>query len=44
LIDGTLQHDPSVRPTASEVAMGLQPLVAELPHKMSFSRRGTQFR
>lgn len=41
LITSTLNHDPALRPTASEVAMGLQPLVAELPRRMSFARRGS---
>ena len=40
LIDQTLAPDPRQRPTAAEVAARLEPLVAELPRKMSLSRRG----
>jgi hypothetical protein len=35
-----LEKDPARRPTAAELAMLLQPLVAELPSKLVFGRRG----
>ena len=35
-----LQKDPAERPTAAELAMMLQPLVAELPAKLVLGRRG----
>jgi hypothetical protein len=37
-----LEKDPAARPTAAEVASMLQPLVAELPAKLVFGRRGPQ--
>jgi eukaryotic-like serine/threonine-protein kinase len=37
-----LEKDPRARPTAAEVASMLQPLVAELPSKLVFGRRGPQ--
>ena len=37
-----LEKDPARRPTAAELAMMLQPLVAELPSKLVFGRRGPQ--
>jgi serine/threonine protein kinase len=37
-----LEKDPARRPTAAELAMMLQPLVAELPAKLVFGRRGPQ--
>ncbi len=40
LIAATLAFDPEARPAAAAVALGLQPLVAALPRKMSLSRRG----
>lgn len=40
LIVATLAFDPATRPSAADVALGLQPLVAELPRRISFSRRG----
>lgn len=40
LIAKTLAFDPAARPAAAEVALGLQPLVAALPRRMSLSRRG----
>ena len=40
LITATLAFDPAARPAAADVALGLQPLVAELPRKMSLARRG----
>jgi serine/threonine protein kinase len=35
-----LEKDPAARPTAAEFATLLQPLVAELPSKLAFGRRG----
>jgi hypothetical protein len=35
-----LEKDPAKRPTAGELAMMLQPLVAELPAKLVLGRRG----
>jgi hypothetical protein len=35
-----LRKDPAERPTAGELAMMLQPLVAELPSKLVLGRRG----
>ena len=40
LIGRMLRRDPGARPAAAEVAAELEPLVAELPRKMTFSRRG----
>lgn len=40
LIGRMLSKDPAARPTAAGVADELEPLVAELPHKLSMSRRG----
>jgi len=37
-----LEKDPLARPTAAELATRLQPLVAELPSKLVFGRRGPQ--
>src|SRR3954447_22044383 len=37
-----LEKDPGRRPTAAELAGMLQPLVAELPAKLVFGRRGPQ--
>jgi eukaryotic-like serine/threonine-protein kinase len=37
-----LEKDPARRPTAAELAGLLQPLVAELPSKLVFGRRGPQ--
>ena len=39
LLAEMLAFDPADRPTASEVAARLEPLVAELPRKMSLSKR-----
>jgi serine/threonine protein kinase len=36
-----LEPDPRERPTASELALSLEPMVAGLPKKMVLSRRGT---
>jgi eukaryotic-like serine/threonine-protein kinase len=44
LIASMLDPEPASRPTAGEVAGRLEPLVAELPHKMVLSRRGARFR
>jgi len=37
-----LEKDPAARPTAAELATMLQPLVAELPSRLVFGRRGPQ--
>jgi serine/threonine protein kinase len=42
LIRSMLTPDAASRPAASEVAAALEPLVAELPRKMTLSRRGTR--
>jgi serine/threonine protein kinase len=39
-----LHKDPAERPTAAELAMGLEPLVAALPRKVTATRRGLRFR
>lgn len=41
LILATLERDPADRPSCAELVERLQPLVAELPRKMTLSRRGT---
>ena len=38
LIGRTLRRDPAERPTATELALGLEPLVAALPRRMTFGR------
>lgn len=40
LILQTLERDPADRPNCAELVERLQPLVAELPRKMTLSRRG----
>jgi eukaryotic-like serine/threonine-protein kinase len=40
LILAMLERDPGKRPSCAEVVERLQPLVAELPRKMTLSRRG----
>src|SRR5918998_3824416 len=40
LLEAGLRKDPDERPTAADFAMGLEPLVAELPRKMTATRRG----
>ena len=40
LVEGMLEADPSARPSAAEVAASLEPLIAELPSKLTLSRRG----
>jgi hypothetical protein len=40
LLDAALAHDPAARPTAAELAMALEPLVAALPRRMILGRRG----
>jgi eukaryotic-like serine/threonine-protein kinase len=37
-----LEKDPARRPTAAELAGMLQPLLADLPSKLTFGRRGPQ--
>jgi serine/threonine protein kinase len=44
LIHATLAKDPDQRPTAAELAMGLEPLVAGLPRRLTFGRRGARSR
>jgi serine/threonine protein kinase len=44
LIAAMLERAPAARPTAGEVAARLEPLVAEQPRKMVFSRRGMRGR
>jgi serine/threonine protein kinase len=44
LILATLAKDPDQRPTAAELALGLEPLVADLPRKLTFGRRGARSR
>ncbi|HEX6603037.1 MAG TPA: serine/threonine-protein kinase [Solirubrobacterales bacterium] len=41
LILEMLDHDPAARPSCAEAVERLQPLVAELPRKMTLSRRGS---
>jgi serine/threonine protein kinase len=40
LIMATLAKDPAQRPTAAELAGGLEPLVAALPRRLTLGRRG----
>jgi eukaryotic-like serine/threonine-protein kinase len=40
LLDAALAFDPADRPTAAELAVGLEPLVADLPRRMILGRRG----
>ena len=40
LIERMLARDPADRPLAADVAAELEPLVADLPRRMTFSRRG----
>lgn len=40
VINRSLQRSPADRPTASELAMALQPLVAELPHRYVMTKWG----
>ncbi|MGH2957752.1 MAG: serine/threonine-protein kinase [Solirubrobacterales bacterium] len=42
LIDSVLEREPAGRPTAAQVAERLEPLIAELPHKLILSRRGSR--
>ena len=42
LVEQMLARDPDERPTAAEVAARLEPLIAELPRKLSLSRRGSR--
>ena len=42
LVFSMLDPDPLGRPAAGEIAMRLEPLVAELPRKMALSRRGAR--
>jgi eukaryotic-like serine/threonine-protein kinase len=40
LVESMLAVAPEERPSADEVAAGLEPLIADLPRKMNLSRRG----
>ena len=40
LLSAALARDPAVRPTAAELAAGLEPLVAGLPKRLVLGRRG----
>lgn len=44
LLDAGMHPDPDRRPTAAELAMGLEPLVAALPSKVRATRTGLLFR
>jgi eukaryotic-like serine/threonine-protein kinase len=44
LIAAALAKAPAERPTAAEMVLGLQPLVAALPRKLTFGRLGTRVR
>ena len=44
LLLGTLTKDPAKRPSAKEVALALEPLVASLPKLVRFGRGGTKKR
>lgn len=44
LIGRALEKDPAQRPQAAELAMELEPLVAELPRKLTFGRWGARTR
>ena len=44
LLMAGLARDPDQRPTAAELAVALEPLVAALPRKISATRRGLRFR
>lgn len=44
IILSTLAKDPNQRPSAAELALSLEPLVAALPRKLTFGRRGTRQR
>jgi serine/threonine protein kinase len=42
LVEQMLSRDATDRPTAAEVAARLEPLIAELPRKLTLSRRGAR--
>jgi serine/threonine protein kinase len=44
LVHRSLAKRPEDRPTAAEIALGLESLVAALPRKLAFGRRGTRMR
>jgi serine/threonine protein kinase len=44
LLAGTLAKDPARRPTAAELVLGLEPLVAELPRRLVLGRRSSRWR
>jgi serine/threonine protein kinase len=44
LIMSTLRKAPEERPTAADLALGLEPLIAALPSRLVLARRGAHFR
>lgn len=40
LVAAAMDPDPSARPSAAELALALEPLVADLPRRMTLGRRG----
>jgi serine/threonine protein kinase len=44
LLGAALERDPAARPTAAELAAGLEPLVAGLPRRLVLGRRGLRRR
>ena len=44
IVESALRRDPAARPTAAELAVGLQPMVEELPRRLAFARRGSRSR
>jgi serine/threonine protein kinase len=44
LIASTLSRRPEDRPAAADVALALEPLIAELPHKLVMARGGMRVR
>jgi eukaryotic-like serine/threonine-protein kinase len=44
LLEAALAFDPAARPTAAQLAVGFEPLVAALPRKMVLGRRGIRHR
>jgi serine/threonine-protein kinase len=44
LLSAALARDPAARPTAAELAAGLEPLVAGLPQRLVLGRRGWRVR
>jgi eukaryotic-like serine/threonine-protein kinase len=44
LVDAMLEHEPDLRPTATEVVEALEPVVAGLPKRLRLAKRGTVYR